>query len=68
MGFPTPINQWFQSDLRDFVFDTFSSQKARQRDYMDSKKVVKQIDQEGIYSRKIWGLLSLELSHKKFIN
>lgn len=66
MGFPTPINQWFQSDLRDFVMDTFSSQKARQRDYIDNKKVVKQIDQEGIYSRKIWGLLSLELWHQQF--
>ena len=66
MGFPTPINQWFQSDLRDFVFDTFSSQKARQRDYIDSSKVLEQIDSEGIYSRKIWGLLSLELWHQEF--
>ena len=66
MGFPTPINQWFQSDLRDFVMDTFSSQRARQRDYIDSKIVLEQIDQEGIYSRKIWGLLSLELWHNQF--
>lgn len=68
MGFPTPINQWFQSDLRDFVMDIFCSQKAKQRDYMNSNKVVEQIDREGIYSRKIWGLLSLELWHKNYID
>ena len=66
MGFPTPINQWFQSDLREFVLDTFNSTSAQQRDYINSKKIVDQIDSEGVYSRKVWGLLSLELWHKKF--
>ena len=68
MGFPTPINQWFQNDLRDFVMDTFRSQKAKQRDYVNADKVVEQIDEEGIYSRKIWGLLSLELWHKNYLD
>ena len=66
MGFPTPINQWFQNDLRDFIMDTFNTQDAKNRDYIDSSKILEQLDKEGIYSRKIWGLLSLELWHNKF--
>ena len=66
MGFPTPINQWFKDDLRTFVFDTFNSSKAKQRDYINGNKIVDQIDKEGLYGRKVWGLLSLELWHQKF--
>lgn len=66
MGFPTPINQWFKDDLRTFVLDTFNSSKAKQRDYINGNKIVDQIDKEGLYGRKVWGLLSLEIWHQKF--
>ena len=66
MGFPTPINQWFKDDLRTFVLDTFNSSNAKQRDYINGNKIVDQIDKEGLYGRKVWGLLSLELWHQKF--
>ena len=68
MGFPTPINQWFQNEIYDFVCDTFSSIKARNRDYVKSEMLIDQIKQEGIFNRKIWGLLSLELWHQEFID
>ena len=68
MGFPTPINQWFQNDIYDFVCDTFSSNKARNRDFVKSEMLIDQIKQEGMFNRKIWGLLSLELWHQEFID
>lgn len=68
MGFPTPINHWFKSDLREFLFDTFSSQKAKQRDYLGKIKIIDQIDSEDFYSRELWGLLSLEIWHQQFID
>lgn len=68
MGFPVPIQQWFQGELKDFVRDTFSSQKARGREFFNSKEILKSIDREPKYGRKIWGLLSLEIWFQQFID
>jgi len=68
MGFPVPIQQWFQGELKDFVRDTFSSQKAREREFFNSKEILKSIDREPKYGRKIWGLLSLEIWFQQFID
>ncbi len=68
MGFPTPINIWFKGDLREFVLDTFNSRNAIEREYLNSKSIVDEIDKQQLYSRKLWGLLSLELWHCQFID
>jgi asparagine synthase (glutamine-hydrolysing) len=66
MGFPTPINDWFKHDIKDFVFDIFSSSKAQTRDLVNNKVVLENISKEGSYSRKIWGFLSLEIWMQNF--
>jgi len=66
MGFPTPINDWFQNDAKDFVMDILSSQNAITRDIINNKEVIKNIEKEGSYSRKVWGFLSLELWQRAF--
>lgn len=66
MGFPTPLTEWITSDARDFIFDVFSSSKAKSRDLIDNGKVLKELGNEQKYGRKIWGLLSLELWQQEF--
>jgi len=66
MGFPTPITEWCQGECKDFVHDVFSSQKALQRDLIDNRKVLAGLEKEPKYSRKLWGLLSLELWQQEF--
>lgn len=66
MGFPTPLNDWVQNDAHDFVRDIFSSQNAKDRPYIDNKVVLDNFSPESKYSRKLWGLLSLELWHQQF--
>ncbi|MDQ2984962.1 MAG: asparagine synthase (glutamine-hydrolyzing) [Actinomycetota bacterium] len=68
MGFPVPLQEWVgrPGPVRDFVTDTFSSQEARNRDFVDNAKVVSRLDQEPRFGRKIWGLLCLELWQKTF--
>jgi len=66
MGFPTPLTEWVKGEARDFVRDIFSSQKALQRDLIDNRGVLEGLDQEEKYSRKIWGLLCLELWQQEF--
>lgn len=67
MGFPVPLNEWLAGDLHEFMSDIFSSKKARQREYLnpefDSRSL---ISTEGKFSRKLWGLLCLELWQQEF--
>src|SRR5262249_49752709 len=61
MGFPVPLKEWFDDELRDFLQDIFRSKAARQRSYMNADAVLTNFDRAGRFSRKVWGLLSLEL-------
>ncbi len=66
MGFPVPLKEWFEGDLKSFVFDIFSSQAAKNRSFMHSDKILAGLSGEARFSRKTWGLLSLELWHQLF--
>jgi asparagine synthase (glutamine-hydrolysing) len=66
MGFPVPLKQWFSGELRSFIGDTLSSSSARERSYIRRSRLVDSIDASGEFSRRAWGLLSLELWHQQF--
>ncbi|MBA3429985.1 MAG: hypothetical protein H0U16_00700, partial [Actinobacteria bacterium] len=58
---------WMQGELREFLVDTFSSDRARSRPYLDPRfDVASLIETEGKFSRNLWGLLSLELWQQEF--
>ncbi|RME95009.1 MAG: asparagine synthase, partial [Alphaproteobacteria bacterium] len=66
MGFPVPLKEWYAGELRDFICDTFSSRSAKSRAFMHYGKVLDSFTREAPFSRKTWGLLSLELWHQLF--
>ena len=66
MGFPVPLKEWFSGDLRDLVQDTFRSRNARERPYFNADAVLANFEGTDQFSRKIWGLLSLELWQEIF--
>jgi asparagine synthase (glutamine-hydrolysing) len=66
MGFPTPLNEWFTGDLREFVRDVFSSAPALRRDLIRNRVVLDQLDREPRFGRKTWGFLCLELWQQEF--
>jgi asparagine synthase (glutamine-hydrolysing) len=66
MGFPVPLNEWFSGELRDFVLDIFHAQKTRTRPYFNTDAILANFDKTDRFSRKVWGLLSLELWHQLF--
>ena len=68
MGFPTPLTQWTKGVARDFVRDTLLSDKARQRGLYNLDLVEKMLGNEREFGRVVWGLLSLELWHRIFID
>ncbi len=66
MGFPVPLKEWFGNELKDFAQDTFKTMSQRNRPYINSDAVLKNFGTEARFSRKTWGLLSLELWHQQF--
>ena len=66
MGFPVPLAEWFSGDLRELIEDTFRSRNARERPFFDADAVLANFERTGKFSRKIWGLLSLELWQQIF--
>jgi asparagine synthase (glutamine-hydrolysing) len=66
MGFPVPLKEWFDLELKEFVLDTFSTMAGKHRPYINSKTVLSNFGHEAQFSRKTWGLLSLELWHQQF--
>lgn len=67
MGFPVPLSDWMQGDLKEFVEDIFHSNKARSREYINPDFAIETlVAEEGKFTRKVWGLLSLELWQQEF--
>jgi asparagine synthase (glutamine-hydrolysing) len=68
MGFPVPLAEWYQGKLGFFVRDIFASRAASERDIFNAEGVTKAIGGSSKFSRKTWGLLSLELWMQTFID
>jgi asparagine synthase (glutamine-hydrolysing) len=67
MGFPVPLSEWMQGDLKDYLQDVFHGKNAHQREYLNPAFNIKEIiKSEGKFTRKVWGLLSLELWQQEF--
>ncbi|MBI2809142.1 MAG: asparagine synthase (glutamine-hydrolyzing) [Planctomycetes bacterium] len=68
MGFPVPLNEWIKGEARDFVWDILSSKSAMQRGLINNRTVLSKLESESQFSRKIWGLLSLEIWQQQFLD
>jgi asparagine synthase (glutamine-hydrolysing) len=67
MGFPVPLSDWMQGELGDFIQDVFHSSNAGHREYLNAAFDIRElIATEGKFTRKVWGLLSLELWQQEF--
>lgn len=71
MGFPVPLNLWVKraGPARDFIGDILGSARARERPYLRHGLPLDQVlDNQNVYGRNLWALLSLELWHRQFID
>jgi asparagine synthase (glutamine-hydrolysing) len=66
MGFPVPLKEWFEGELKDFFFDTIASMESKSRPGLNPAAIRKNFQSSGKFSRKTWALLSLELWHQQF--
>ncbi len=68
MGFPVPLHLWARGASRDFFADILLSRRCRERGLFDITEVEKQMQHEAAFSRRLWGLLNLELWYRTFID
>ena len=68
MGFPVPLADWFRGPLRDFLGDILLSDRARQRGLYRVESVESLFLKEQKFGRQLWGLLSLELWFRAFMD
>ena len=61
MGFPVPLGDWFQTELRELVGDLFASAGAGELPYLNRMAVRRAFEDGQPFTRKTWGLLSLEI-------
>jgi asparagine synthase (glutamine-hydrolysing) len=66
MGFPTPWTEWLKGEAREFVLDNLTSRRAHERELIDNRRVVQQIESESKFGRNIWGLFCLEIWQQEF--
>lgn len=69
MGFPVPFQPWARKpgETREFILDTFSSERARKRFYLKPGFDVERLmERESLFSRNLWAFLSLELWQQQF--
>lgn len=64
MGFPVPLKEWFDGDLKQYIRNIFEN--GKDRPFLNRKSILQHLDKTSQFSRKIWGLLSLELWHQLF--
>lgn len=69
MGFPVPLNNWFNGKLRIFIIGLIKNLKGRNLSYMKiTDKFMDDLKNTTKFSRKIWILLSLELWYQNYFD
>lgn len=68
MGFPVPLVQWYQGELKNYIENILLSDKAKRRGIYNVAEVEKLLKKQGKFSRVVWGLLCLELWFRTFID
>ena len=71
MGFPTPLETMFKTDLYDYAYDTLLAQQAVNRGYFDRGAVQQLLEDhrqnKAKNHREIWQLVVLEEWHRQFL-
>ncbi|MBA2648881.1 MAG: asparagine synthase (glutamine-hydrolyzing) [Legionella sp.] len=66
MGFPVPLNEWLQGDLKEFVYDILHTAMARKDNYINYNTFIKNMNNSGQFNRKVWGYLCYEMWQQVF--
>jgi len=66
LGFPTPLDSWFQGNMKDVAMSLLLDRKARDRGIFDPVKIEKFLTNKqnlpyDFYGKKVWMMMNIEL-------
>lgn len=67
-GFPTPTNLWFKTSLNEWVKDLLSDKRTLERGLYEKDELLKLINGSSKFNRSLWGVINLELWHRRFVD
>jgi len=71
-GFSVPVKHWMRFQIRDFMVETLTSQRFRERGLISPRFVAslldKHLSEKEDHGTRLWGLLCLELWYQTFID
>jgi asparagine synthase (glutamine-hydrolysing) len=69
-GFGLPLQQWINQELRDYIRDTLTDRRARERGYFNPRYIDLLFDEHSRnrrdHSKPLWTLFMLELWHRAY--
>jgi asparagine synthase (glutamine-hydrolysing) len=68
MGFPVPLVQWYKTDLKPFLAETFDAPSRSGEQFLDYGAIRECIAREEQFGRKVWGFLCLDRFFKLFFD
>ena len=69
MGFPVPLNDWYNEHLKSYFIDIITSLKKRNLNYLNiTQDFIDKLDSINTFSRKIWMLISLEIWYQQIFD
>ena len=68
MGFPVPLHLWAKGSAHQFLKDVLLSKECKERGVFNIEALEHKICNERAFGRTLWGMLSLELWFRTFID
>lgn len=70
VGFRVPVNEWFRTSMREYLYDHLTGRDSRTRDYYQRPALMRLLD-EHVQGRQnheklLWAMLSLEIWHREY--
>jgi len=70
VGFRVPVNEWFQTTMRDYLYDHLTGQDSRTRGYYHQQRLMQILDEHTSgrqnHEKLLWCLLNLEIWHREY--
>lgn len=71
VGFRVPVNEWFQSSMRDYLVDSLTGAASATRDYYDGDELNRILAEHTSgrqnHEKLLWTLLTLEVWHREYL-
>ncbi len=71
VGFRVPVNVWFQTSLKDYLYDHLTGSDSRTKNFYQQDQLVRILDEHSRgkvnHEKVLWTLLTLEMWHRAYL-